>query len=67
VNADDLPPITTLARLHLEPGDVVIADCAGPITAEQAANIKAQLEHLLTPHQVIVTSGGITLSTLDRT
>lgn len=62
---DDLPPITAVERLHLEPGDIVVVHVEARITAAVAAEIKRRVATIVEPHDVIVLSESVTLSVIE--
>jgi hypothetical protein len=53
----ELPPITAVERLRLDPGDIVAAHVEHGVTVEQAEELRRHLESIIPGHRVIVLSG----------
>jgi hypothetical protein len=59
-----LPPISAVEVLRLDPGDIIAVHVETQITAEQAQQIKFQVESI-TRHEVIVLAGGMHLTVIE--
>lgn len=58
--------ISDVARLKLEPGDVVLVRVPGLITSDVAKAIKENVEKAIPGHKCIVCTGGIEVAALSQ-
>jgi diaminopimelate epimerase len=67
MNADELPPITEINVLHLEPNDTLVVHVEQQITQQMAHDIKALVADTvgIDVDRVLLVSGPISLTVIE--
>lgn len=59
-----LPALKSLSVASLQPKDVIVAECEGPLRAETADYIRHYLSQIWPDNQIVVLEGGIRLKVM---
>jgi len=59
-----LPELTRVEVIELRPNDALVLRCPGPITADQAEQLRQELQHKFPDRRCLVLGDGLTLDVL---
>ena len=58
--------IGDVKKLNLAPGDTVLVEVAGRVSAQDAANIRAHVRRVFPDHEVLVVPADLTVSIISE-
>jgi len=61
-----LPAVARISKADLKPTDVIVMECDGVVSSEQAERIEAYVQKVWPNHQVVVLGDGLKLKIVEK-